>query len=136
MKIYFNINKKVYIYFIKWYNVNIVRNHGTSDGNYLSNDPISSKYTEVFRKENNGTLRIIWSGKLQTNPGIYDENCLDCDKCFSIFSFDSDTSASFKQDFELKTAPIELQNMAIEGEKRVVQYINSLLNEQTTGKHL
>lgn len=107
----------------------IMRAHGTRNGNYLSATPDLSKYTEVFRQGNNG-LEPVWSGRLITNPGVYNEECLDQEGCFSIFSYDQDTSSSFHQDFDLKTAPIELQLEALKSEISVLEYTSSLLEEQ------
>ena len=108
----------------------ILRAHGTRNGNYLSNDPTPQECTEVFRKENDNSLGIVWSGRLITNSGVFNEECLDSTGCFSIFSHDEDTSARFHQDHKLKIAPLELQREAIEEEKQIVNYIQQRLSEQ------
>lgn len=110
----------------------IIRTHGTRNGNYLSNDPSPYVCTEVFRLENDGKLSNVWSGDLATNPGIYNESCLDSNGCFSIFSHDEDTSSRFRQDQELRLAPMELQINALESEIEILKYINEELKATNT----
>ena len=105
----------------------IVRTNGTREGNYLSNEPDLSICTEVFRIDNDGRLGVVWSGKLATNPGLFNEQCLDSDGCFSIFSHDQDTSSRFHQDHELEIAPMELQINALESEIEVLKNTNEML---------
>ncbi len=105
----------------------IIRANGTREGNY-SWDTNLSCYTEVFRQENDGELGIVWSGSLTTNPGVYNEDCLDQNGCFSIFSYDQDTHAGFHQDFDLRVAPTELQVKALESEISILK--NKMRSQQ------
>ena len=105
----------------------ILRAHGTREGNYLSQEPTPTVCTEVFRIENDGSLGNICSGTLMTNPGVFNEECLDSEGCFSVFSHDQDTSFRFHQDQELNIAPIELQISALKSEIEVLEYINTKL---------
>ena len=113
----------------------ISRAHATRSGNYLSQDPSPSICTEVFRIENDGRLGIVWSGELMTNPEIFNEECLDHRGCFSIFSYDQDTSSSFQQNQELKIAPIELQIKALKSEIEVLEYIDTKLKASSSKRY-
>ena len=71
-------------------------NNGTREGNYSwEKDP--QIFTEIYRLSGDGSLVREWSGRLIDNPGVYGPNGLDANNCFSIFSYDMDTSANFEQ---------------------------------------
>ena len=109
----------------------IQRAHGTREGNYLrvAEDPMV--YTEVFSLGKDGKLRLDWSGRLIENPGVYGENGLNKRGCFSIFSPDQDTAATFGQEFEqLKPASPSLQQQVEDMEKIVLNFIQQKLEEQ------
>lgn len=109
----------------------IQRAHGTREGNYLrvAEDPMV--YTEVFRLGKDGKLWLDWSGRLIDNPGVFGENGLNKRGCFSIFSPDQDTTATFGQEFEqLKPASPSLQQQVEDMEKVVLNFIQQKLEEQ------
>ena len=108
----------------------IMRTNGTRGANYLRTDPEPREYTEVFRMENDGKLGIVWSGRLETNPGVFNEKCLDSQGRFSIFSYDQDTAARFSQSHELIPAPLELQIDALESEVAVLKHTQEKLNNR------
>ena len=109
----------------------VLRAGGTRGGNYLTTMDDVREYTEVFSQTKRGELVCTWSGGLTTNPGVYDERGLDVHNCFNIFSADQDTSASFKQEHELRPVPLELQRQALEDEERVTAYIAQRIEEES-----
>ena len=112
----------------------ILRAGGTRGGNYVTSMSDVSIYTEVFRTENDGSLSCGWSGRLNTNPGLYDENGLDEQSCFSIFSYDEDCSAYFKQEKELVKASIELQKQVLEQEKDIITMLEEKIAQKSMAK--
>ena len=108
----------------------IVRTHGTRNANYLNVVPEEVICTEVFTMQNDGKLGVVWSGKLTTNPGVYNEQCLDANGCFSIFSHDYDTHKDFALEHELTLAPIDIQIQALELEVQVLKYTSEQLKQQ------
>ena len=94
-----------------------------------------SEYTEVFKIRKDGDLSCEWSGEFSANPALTDENGLDSQGCFYIFSLDLDCGALFKQTQDLVKAPAELQAKALEKEKNVVAYIQDKLNEQSKRRY-
>ena len=110
----------------------ILRTHATRSGNYFSQTPELRICTEVFSLRNDGKLGNVWSGSLMTNPGVFNEECLDSKGYFSIFSHNQDTSSNFHQDNKLKLAPVELQINALESEIQYLKFINERL--KTSGE--
>lgn len=113
----------------------VLRAHATRDGNYLTDDPTPRECTEVFGMQNDGNLGCVWSGQLITNPGVYNEEGLDANGNFSIFSGDLDSVRSFHQEHELVPAPLKCQISALEGEVAVLKDISAALDE-TSGKKM
>ena len=126
---------QLYEFAKNYYVWKIFRTNGTRAANYLTDSQIPTEYTEVFRKENDGQISNIWSGRLITNPGVFDEKGLNHTGSFSIFSYDQDTSASFHQDQELQIAPLGLQINALELEIEVLKYLSQQF-EENQGKRL
>ncbi len=125
---------KLYEYADGQYVWKVLRAGGTRGGNYLTDMDDPSEYTEVFSKNKNGELVCDWSGDLITNPSVSNEKGLDSQGCFSIFSYDQDARASFKQEKELSVAPIELQKKALNDEKNVMKFIAQKLEEEKKRK--
>ena len=118
---------ELFKYAENYYVWKIMRANGTREANYLSSEPTLSLFTEVFRVDNDSNLVAVWSGRLATNPGLYNEEGLDSAGNFSIFSYDQDTSANFHQAQDLEMAPIELQISALQSEIDVLKRIDDEL---------
>lgn len=86
-------------------------------GNYSYNTS-GMTFTEVYRQVDNNLPSLEWSGRLVDNPNIYNEEGLDKDNYFAIFSYDMDCARSFKQTKDLTLAPDEIKEAIIETETK------------------
>ena len=84
-----------------------VKRKETLNGNYPSQQ--ASTYTEVFVTNGENEIYCECSGRLTTNPGVYDYRCLDKNGNFHIFDYDADCGYSFHQDGDLEEAKKEIQ---------------------------
>ena len=112
----------------------IFRVGGTRGGNYLTNLSTISEYIEVFALQGDGSLACTWSGRLSSNPHLQNEDGLDKDGCFYIFSYDQDCAARFEQKQDLKLAAPEIQIQALDQEKNVISYISDRIREEQSNK--